>query len=196
VTQGRTARAGGRGQAARAALLLALLAGAGPAAGAERAVEARVTKRYPIAGHGVLVIDVPASWKDQVVPAPNNLTIIFAAGSAGSSSIALNLMQNPSLPKGFNSAENIRVALSGVANRMALASNATKPGLESIRGTSGAGYYFSTRFHAMRSGDLTNLTQGQLGLIDMLLTFNVFSQDPDTLRDAVAMVREARWSDR
>jgi len=196
MAEGRTARAGGRGNAVSAALLLALLAGAGPVAGAERAAEARVTKRYPIAGHGVLVLDMPASWKDQVVPAPNNLTITFDARTAGSSSIALNVMQNPSLPKGFNSAENIRVALSGVANRMALASSATKPDLESIRGTSGAGYYFSTRFHAERSGALMNLTQGQLGLGDMLITFNVFSQDPDTLRDAVAMVREARWSER
>lgn len=180
-----------------AGILCAARAIAGPDTAAPPAArDAAATRRFPIAGHGLLVLDVPVAWSAQVVPAPSSLTITFDTGNGRGSAIALNVMQNPTLPKGFNSSENIRLALSGVADRMALASGGARPALQELRGTSGGGYYFSSLLKPDSSGRLMNLTQGQIGLGDLLLTFNVFSQDPDVVRAAVAMVRQARWAER
>ena len=135
-------------------------------------------RRYPLPGHGDLLLPVPDAWQEQPPfgdSQPPTLTFVPKSGPA------FVILITPLWPNGGNAGEPDSVGLRANVERMARAAKKqaiekTIP-LQSLKGAAGVGYYFSATDRQPKPGEFRHLTQGALPLGDGVITFTVLTND-------------------
>lgn len=152
-------------------------------------------KRYPVPGHGVLKLPVPASWVDKVDQPPEGRppTITFLPASGESFKILITAMGSPQDDKDFNKPQRIQSLMEQRGKELLLTAEETELNLQGLRGPLSWGYYFSLTDKAPKPGEFKYLTQGTLGLGDLLITFTILTneKEAEVIREARAMLRKA-----
>lgn len=172
----------------RTALLfiLAIASGVAAAQGAE--------KRYPLPGHGALVVTVPKGWSEDVRQNDKGLPpTIFYSTAPGRQQVMLNPIWRARADMPPFTAEsmrqNVEQGIKGVREQ------AQEKNIRVIEfaGRSGPGYYFEATDKAPKPGEFKFLRQGMLKVGDLLVAFNILAngRDDAVMRDAMQMLSGA-----
>ena len=154
-----------------------------------------ILRSYPIPGHGVLELPVPTSWSDEIEKSTAGVppTITFRPKAGEPFEVLVSVMWSPTREAGYNDTATIRrhVERSGLALLpTAVESTLT---LEEIRGRAVIGYYYAFTDKAPKSGEYKYLTQGEVGIGDLLLSFTILTpmKDARTVHNALTMLVQA-----
>jgi len=161
-----------------------------------QAGEQLTERQFPIPGHGVLKFEVPESWIDDVNQPSKDLppTITFSPPSGESFKILITAMWSPKKEEDFNKPPKIKSALEQRGQRLLPTAEETELKLCGLKGPSYWGYYFSLADKAPKQGEFKYLTQGALGLGDLLLSFSILTNEKESeaILEAKTMLRSAR----
>ena len=153
-------------------------------------------RKYPIPDRGMLELNVPDSWRDKVHKPQENLpsTIIFTPSSGDDFEVLITVLWSKKGEPGFNSPGRVRALLEKDGKRILPKTVETKIVLQELKGLHDIGYYFSVTDKAPEPGEYRYMTQGKIGAGNLLLSFTLLTRvkDSESVKDALAMIREAR----
>lgn len=153
-------------------------------------------RRFPLPGHGAVVMTVPPPWTDQVPRQSDDLatTIIFSS-EIGS---AFKVMVTPLWPKKNDAPlpsdreikANIEGSIASVRDRAA----ETSITVRQLKRGGVQGYYFSATDRAPKPGEFKFMTQGTVVCGKLVVAFTVLSNDPagKIEKDAISMIGSMR----
>jgi hypothetical protein len=152
-------------------------------------------RSYVIPNRGTLEMAVPTSWKDAIrQPSAEVPPTISFSPREGNAFRALITPLWQAIPQpGFSSAENIRAFLEQQGRKALASAVETRLILEELRAQSGVGYYYSLTDRAPKPGEFTYLTQGALGVGDLLISFTLLhrEKEPPERQAVLEMLRSA-----
>lgn len=167
------------------AVLLLVLCGivAAPAAQAGEEFTERV---FPLPGHGAFTIWVPESWRDETAQPKGELppTISFLpAHGRGFRILITPIWSTDNAQPGHDSPSSIRARVEDAAD--AVRNSAVEDSIEVMALDDVTGFYFSVTDASLVGltpppGAYLHLTQGILNVGDLMCTFTVLSNDPDS----------------
>jgi len=152
-------------------------------------------RRYALADHGSLQLQVPTLWKEELEQDRDRLlpTIVFTPTSGAPFGVVLTQVwptekdaPNPD-PKALQ-----RLVQHAAEDVKYLAVEQTIEVLE-LAGTAGVGYYFSVTDQAPKPGEYKHMTQGLLPVGILMLPFTIYTNDgqQDIVTDALTMLKSA-----
>jgi hypothetical protein len=152
-------------------------------------------KQFPLPNHGSLELRVPAGWADDVRQAPGDLppTISFKSQNAPPFEVILTPMWKLRPDMKMPGPPEMRSSVEKAANEAA--SQAVEQSIEvkEMTGKAGVGYYFSATDKAPKPGEYKYMTQGMIGVKDMVVLFTVLTNDgqESTAKKALSMLASA-----
>lgn len=153
-------------------------------------------RTLPIPGRGTLVISSPLHWSQQISQPPEKLapTIRFSNTTGKKFEISISAFWSPTNDSSFNSSAKVRTLVEDTADELEPLLEETDIPILELRGGSGTGYYISATDKNPGPNDYKYLTQGAMGVDDLLLTFTVLTNETDSsvVKDALDMLRSAR----
>ena len=153
-------------------------------------------RKYSIPDHGVLELNVPATWQEKVHKAQENLppTIIFNPASETDFQVIITLFWSKKGEQGFNSADKVRKLVDQEGKKLLPQAVETKILLKEIKGTNNNGYYFSLTDKAPNPGEYRYMTRGGIGVGNLLLSLTVLHRvkDSESVEAALSALREAK----
>jgi len=152
-------------------------------------------KEYPIFAHGKLSLEVPTEWIDELQkPAPDSPpTISFKPKSGNDFQILVAVMLNESDDPEFNSPERIKGQVERWGMEMLSHAVESKMNIQMLQGETNTGYYFSLTDEVPELGMGKFVTQGGVGLGDLMIGFTIFtdSKDSKVISYALTMFKNA-----
>jgi hypothetical protein len=144
----------------------------------------KIRTSYRVSQLHVLTLDVPYGWQDEIQrpkgdPLP---TIVFRPEKMPASDILVTPIWSPKQKEGFNSAQRIREILEQ-GGRGALAESVEKElPFRELQGNSGSGWYFTLtdKGSQIKPGEYKYMTQGGIGVGDLLVMFTIFTNEKDS----------------
>jgi hypothetical protein len=181
----------------RAAVVLNAMAGLlFLSAGVVMAQEPSV-RRYPLPNHGVIQLQAPASWTDELrqLPGTSSPTIAFKPKSGAQAEVLLTLIRSTSKTATPVSPEALRKRVQNAADRAQSQAVERALPLKDLKGPSGFGYYFAATDRAPAPGECKNLTQGMMSVGALIVTFTILTNDGQEkiVADALTMLASARY---
>lgn len=152
-------------------------------------------QRFPLPGHGVLVIAVPDAWQVQVGQPPGDLppTLKFSAHSGPAFEALITPIWSMDGRAAPMDAASLRKEVESAAE--AAKPQAVERALEikTLKGTSGTGYYFSATDRAPKPGEYKYLTQGIIPIGGLTVTFTILTNDgaQATVDTVLLLLRDA-----
>ena len=145
------------------------------------AIAGTTEKRYELPNHGVLLLNVPDKWVDQVRRPPADLppTIRFTQQTGEQFEILFTpLWKMPGAQVDFGTARGIKNLVEGAA--MEVASQAVEKNII-VKELSGSniGYYFSATDKAPKPGEYKYMSQGAVGINEIMATFTILTNSPE-----------------
>lgn len=172
--------------------LVGILLGTGNLLAAER----KAAKKYSIPEHGTLELNIPVSWKGKVHKPQENMppTIIFDPAKGNDFQVMINVLWSKTGEQDFNSQQKVRTFVEKQGQTLLPNISETKIVLTEIKGVSHNGYYLSVTDKAPNPGEYRYMTRGSIGVGNLLLNFTILHRvkDPQSVRDALSMLREAK----
>src|SRR3990172_5971530 len=100
------------------------------------AAEQKTVRKYPMAEHGVLELNVPASWKDKVHKPQEKMapTILFTPASGDDFQITVTVLWSKKGEKAFNSPDKVRALIEKDGQKLLPKAVETKIPLQEIKG--------------------------------------------------------------
>jgi hypothetical protein len=152
-------------------------------------------RRYPLADHSSIQLNVPASWKDEVRQPPKGLppTIWFGPQTGAS----FKALVTPLWPRKKDvppaSADKIRQLVHQEARRVKPVAVEKTIAIKELKGSSSIGYYFSVTDRAPKKGEYKYMTQGIIRIGEVLTTFTILTNDgqESIVSEAIAMLKGA-----
>jgi hypothetical protein len=143
------------------------------------AAEKTSDRRYTLPDHGVFLMKVPASWKDDVQQPPDKQppTIAFTPAS-GNLFLILILpvwKEKKDAPSLTDETTRQKVQDAADANQPIAAEKKLK--IIELQGSAGRGYYFSATDKAPEPGNPKFLTQGILLVGELAVAFSILTND-------------------
>lgn len=156
------------------------------------------TRRYTLADHGSLQLQVPTGWKEELQQEHDQLlpTIVFTPTSGALFGVVLTPLWPTEKDAPNPEPEALRKLVQQAAEQVrAVAAEPTIEILE-LAGAAGVGYYFSVTDPAPKPGDYKHMTQGILPVGILLLPFTIYTNDgqQDTVTAALTMLKSANHS--
>jgi hypothetical protein len=156
------------------------------------------TRRYTLADHGSLQLQVPTGWKEELQQEHEQLlpTLVFTPTAGAPFGIVLT----PLWPTEKDAPHPEPDALQRLVQHAAeeVRAVAAEPMIEilELTGTAGVGYYFSVTDPAPKPGDYKHMTQGILPVGILLLPFTIYTNDgqQDIVTAALTMLKSATHS--
>lgn len=153
-------------------------------------------RTFPIPGRGLLVISSPSAWAQQIGQPPDEIapTIRFSSAAGQKFEVAIAAFWSPTDDLSFNSSAKVRSivedTLVEIKPRLV---ERDIPILELHRG-SRTGFFISATVKAPGPGEYKYLTQGVIGVEDLLLTFTVLTNEKPSpiINHALDMLRSAK----
>ena len=152
-------------------------------------------KKYPIPDRGMLELNVPSSWRDKVHKPQENMppTIVFTPASGDDFQVLITVLRSKNGEPGFNSPDKVRTLVEKDSKKILPKTVETKIVLQELKGVTHAGYYFSVTDKAPDPGEYRYMTQGKIGVGNLLLSFTILTRvkESEPVKDALTMLREA-----
>jgi hypothetical protein len=153
------------------------------------------TRRFPIPGHGTLLLQVPQVWKAGLLQPPDNLppTIAFTSSSGALFKVLVTAgwVKTPGArPPDADTLEKQVELAAKSAEPQAVEKLLT---VKELTGPAIHGFYFSATDKAPKAGEYKYLTQGIAGVEDVLLAFTILTNDGQeaVVKAALGMLRGA-----
>lgn len=153
---------------------------------------------YPVPGHGELLLDVPSRWEVTYVSQGEDkppLITFFNKDEAGREIFQLNIsiLWDDGFDRDITSPDLIHGMVEESGRELLKHSRENDLELQSIRGKSGAGYYFRLTDAAPRPGEYPFLTQGALSVGNVVIIFSLFTHERDSseVQESLEMLRQA-----
>jgi len=151
-------------------------------------------RHYSLPEHGSITLAVPQSWYEEIRRPPDNLppTIIFKPESGDDFSILMTPTWHAKQLAGFNSPEKIKPLIEQQGKKLLAGAVEKELTVKELRGTSGTGYYYSFTDKAPKAGEYTFMTQGAVGIADLLISFTILTnmKDSPAEKDALDALRK------
>ena len=158
--------------------------------------EQRELRRYPIPHHGVLELNVPTSWRDDVHKSQENLppTIVFKPSNGNDFEALISVSYDNAGNPGFNSPEAVRTLIEKDSQKILPKAVETKIVLKEIRGPDNIGYFYSLTDKAPKPGEFLYATRGGMITGNLLLTVTILHRvkESESLKEVLLMIRQAR----
>jgi len=139
-------------------------------------------KRYELPNHGVLLLNVPDKWIDQVRRPPGNLppTIRFIQLTGEQFEILFTpLWKMPGARVDFGTVQGIKNLVEGAAVEASSQAVEKNINVKELTG-SNIGYYFSATDKAPKPGEYKYMSQGAVGINEIMGTFTILTNSPDS----------------
>lgn len=155
-------------------------------------------KSYELPNHGVLSIEVPNTWNDQVNNTPGGLppTIRFSQQSGEKFEIYFTpIWKTPTAPANFGTTESIKQMVQGAAMNASTQAVEKSITVKEIGGLN-KGFYFTATDKAPKPGEYKILTQGVVGINEIIGTFTILTNDSSSAEaeQAIKMFGSLRYS--
>jgi len=158
------------------------------------------TGSYPLPEHGVLRMNVPAAWRDDVRSGSSALppTIAFRPVSGERFEILVTpfwrAQADSPLPTKDVLRQRLEQAIEGIRPRAL--EQEIKP--VEFAGTAGAGVYFSVTDRTPEASEYKFMTQGILGVRELTVAFTILTNDGEreVVQQALAMLQTAVHDER
>ncbi len=148
-------------------------------------------KAFKVAGHGDLLVAIPAGWTDELQTPPP--TLIVTPADAKQCKATLTIVGDPGCDSQFNASKAVReIVERSAADVLASAEESDLP-LQPMRG-GGPGFYFMLTEKAPGPGVLRHLTCGTVAIGDLMVSFTIrhrFRDSPE-LGEAMAMIKSVQ----
>lgn len=158
--------------------------------------EKTTIKKYPIPAHGVLELNVPASWKAAAHKPQENMppTIIFSPSKGNDFEIIITVFWNKEGEVGFNSPDKVRALLEKDGRKLLSRTMETKIVLNEIKGMNHPGYYFSVTDKNPEPGEYRYMTRAGIGVGDLLLQVTLLHRvkESGAVKETLSMLRQAK----
>ena len=176
--------------------ILLLVAGTVTSQGQEYKTEHR---KYPVPEHGELAIDVPVSWEVNYVSLSETKPAIitfYESNKSGGQIFQLNvsILWDDGFIRDITSPEHIRNMVEDSGEKLLQYSRESSLDLVQIDGAAGTGFYFDLTDANPLEDEFKFLTQGAIGVGEVVLIFSLFTNDRTSghREKALAMVKSAR----
>ena len=160
------------------------------------AAEPKAVRRFPIPGHGVLELNVPNPWKAQVHKPQENMppTIILKPASGDDFQVSGTVRWSKKGEASFNSSDKVQILVEKDGQKLLGKTVESKIVLQKLRGTNSIGYYFSVTDKAPDPGEYRYMTEGKIGVGNLLLSVTILHrvEDSQSVQDALFLLREAK----
>jgi hypothetical protein len=158
--------------------------------------EERGIREYPVPGHGILHLNVPKSWKDEVQEPEENrpLTITFRPGIGNEFVMMITPLWNSEEENLFGSEDKIRALVEDDWKAFSKKAKEPKPKLHQISGTGSDGFYYTATDKAPKKGEYKYLLRAGIKVGDLLLSVTLLShkKDSQAIKDGLHLLKEAR----
>lgn len=146
-------------------------------------------RRYGLPGHGSITLDVPESWQDAIRHPPRNLppTFVFSPPAGNGFSILFTPIWPPAGKAPSNSPEKIRAMQEQLGGKLLAGSVEKELAVKELRGPSAAGCYYSLTDRAPKPGEWTYMTQGAVGVVDLLAGFTILTNAKNSPDEKAAL---------
>ncbi len=175
-----------------ATVLVGIYLGAGNLLAAEQ----KAIKKYPIPEHGTLELKVPASWKGEVHKPQSNMppTMMFNPSKGNDFQVIITVLWGKTGEQGFNRQERVRTLVEKDGEKLLPNVVETKIELQEIRSADHTGYYFTVTDKAPDPGEYRYMTQGAIGVGNLLLKTKILHRvkASESVREALVALREAK----
>jgi hypothetical protein len=159
-----------------------------------------VTRKYPLANHGYLQLQVPRSWQEELRKPSGNYppTIVFTPKAGNSFQILITpvfaMSEGMTMPSSAQIKASVRRAAERAKNQ---AVEKTVP-VKELKGPSAMGYYFSVTDRAPRPEEYKYMTQGILQVGAVTPTFTILTNDETEgiVIQSLSMLEGARHVDK
>jgi hypothetical protein len=162
------------------------------------AAEQKVIKKYPLPEHGTLELKIPASWKGGVHRPQANMppTMMFNPSKGNDFQVIIRVLWSETGEQGFNSQDRVRTVVEKDGQKLLRNVVETKIELQEIRGADHTGYYFTVTDKAPDPGEYRYMTQGAIGVGDLLLRMTILHRvkASESAKDALSALGEAMQS--
>jgi hypothetical protein len=158
------------------------------------ATEQTTLRRLAIPNRGQLELSAPASWSDESETIQGNIpTITFHPKTGPGFEILVSVIAGP---KGtdYNSNTNVRKHIERDGQNLLPTAMESKLVIKEIAGQTGTGYYYTFTDRAPKPGEYEYMTQGGIGVGDLLLSFTILSHEKEgkVLQGALTMLAGAK----
>jgi len=162
------------------------------------AAEQKTIKKYPIAEHGALELNVPTSWKGKVHKSQESMppTIIFDPAKGNDFQVMITVRWGKIEEQGFNNQDNVRTLVEKEGQKLLPNVVETKIVLQEIQGVDHTGSYFIVTDKAPNPGEYRYMTHGAIGVGNLLLSATILHRvkESESVKDALSALREAKQS--
>ncbi|MEK7404337.1 MAG: hypothetical protein AAB225_04445, partial [Acidobacteriota bacterium] len=151
-------------------------------------------RSYSIPDRGRIELAVPPSWVEAVRQPPGGLPPTIAFWTDNDVLIFATVFWDPEGNPRFNSPDRLRSLVDLRVRQVKDRVVEKKLAIEELRGPETRGYLIRTTDRAPKPGEWKAMTQGHLGVGQLMLTFSVFSDDkaaPD-LQASIDVLKNAR----
>jgi len=152
-------------------------------------------RHLAVPNRGQLELQAPASWRDKAEPIKGVglPTITFHPVAGPEFEVLVSAIRGPA-GSDFNSQAKVREQVERAGQAVLPMAVETKLVIKELAGQTGKGYYFSVTDRAPKLGEYKYMTQGEIGVGDLLLTFTILSHEKEgkVLQDALAMLAGAK----
>ena len=137
-------------------------------------------RRFPLPGHGAIVMTVPSAWTDQVPRQSEDLssTIVLTPEIGNAFKVMVTPLwskkNDAALPSDREIKANIESSIASVRDQAA----ETSIPVRQLKRGGVQGYYFSATDRAPKPGEFKFMTQGTVVCGKLVVAFTVFSNDP------------------
>lgn len=154
------------------------------------------SKKYPIPEHGVLELNVPASWKTKIHKPQENMppTMIFSPATENDFQVTMMVLWGKKEEPDFNRPEKVKTLLEKDGQKLLPRTVETKIVLQEIKGVNHTGYYFSVTDKNPEPGEYRYMTRGAIGVGNLLLDTTILHRvkESGVVKEALSMLRQAR----
>lgn len=175
-------------------LACGIILGAGPVGGTAEGPAS--VRSYTVPDHGSLELVVPNHWQHSTrQPARGRPpTIMFSPRSGDDFQVLLTPGWDAGSKPGFNSPQEIRRLLEGRGKNLLGQSAEKTLVLEELSGREAVGYAYSLTDRDPKPGEYRYMTQGAVGVGDLLVLFTILYKDKNApeRQAALDMVKTAR----
>ena len=143
-----------------------------------------IQRNYPVPDHGELVLKVPENWEVTYLSLAEDKPPVITFYQTDSQKreifqLNLSIFWDDGFKRKITNPDNIKALVTNVGESILESSAESELVLNPISGVAGQGYYFKLSDKAAKTDEYKYLTQGALGVGEVLLVFSLFCYEPD-----------------
>lgn len=160
------------------------------------AEETKSIREFPIPGYGILLLNLPTSWHDEIYQPREDQppSIILRPKSGDEFYCWITILWPKKEEPGFNHPERIKVFVKQEGETLLDRAVETQILLQELQGSHSIGYFFTLTDKSPKRGEFRYMTRGAIGVGTLLLAFThlYHKKDSPSLKEMLVMLQEVR----